>query len=96
VIGLRSEDGFAELVVEDNGPGFDEAIGARIFEQRAKGRESKGHGLGLAFVAAVVRAHGGDVAVVNIPQGGARLTLTLPLASEKKVEALTGLALQKS
>ena len=96
VIGLRSEDGFAELVVEDNGPGFDEAIGARIFEQRAKGRESKGHGLGLAFVAAVVRAHGGDVAVVNIPQGGARLTLTLPLASEKKVEALTGLALLKS
>jgi signal transduction histidine kinase len=93
VLGLRSEDGFAELVVEDNGPGFDEGIETRIFEQRAKGRDSKGHGLGLAFVAAVVRAHGGDVAAENLPEGGARMTLTLPLVREKRVEAPTSLAL---
>ena len=93
LLGLQAEDGFAELVVEDNGPGFDDAIGLRIFEQRAKGPESKGHGLGLAFVAAVVRAHGGDVAAMNRPHGGARLTLTLPLASGKKNDASTSLAL---
>ncbi len=83
-VGLRSADGFAELVVEDDGPGFDGAIQQQIFEQRAKGRDSKGHGLGLAFVAAVVRAHGGYVTAENRPQGGARLSVTLPVAADKK------------
>ena len=87
VLGLRTAEGFAVLAVEDSGPGFGEDVGGRIFEQRAKGKESKGHGLGLAFVAAVVRAHGGEVTAGNRRQGGAVLTLTLPLAPEKQVEA---------
>jgi signal transduction histidine kinase len=81
---VRSEDGFAVLMVEDNGPGFDADVVPHLFEERAKGKYSKGHGLGLAFVAAVVRAHGGDVEAANRPQGGARLSLTLPLAAVEK------------
>ena len=45
-----------------------------------KGRNSTGHGLGLAFVEAVVRAHGGTIEASNRYEGGARLTITLPLA----------------
>jgi signal transduction histidine kinase len=86
-LGVRSADGFATLVVEDNGPGFEEEVSRQIFEQRAKGKDSQGHGLGLAFVAAVVRAHGGEVTAENRPQGGARLSITLPLAVRKKEEA---------
>ncbi len=71
VVGIRSSVGFATLSVVDNGPGFGEDVGHQIFEQRAKGKDSKGHGLGLAFVAAVVRAHGGEVTAENRPQGGA-------------------------
>jgi signal transduction histidine kinase len=92
-LGLRSADGFATLVVEDNGPGFGDEVGHQLFEQRAKGKDSKGKGLGLAFVAAVVRAHGGEVTAENGPQGGAVLSLTLPLASETTVDAPAGLAL---
>ena len=69
----------ATLTVEDNGPGFDTEIGGQLFEQRVKGRASRGHGLGLAFVEAVVRVHGGCVTASNRPEGGARLTVTLPL-----------------
>ena len=77
-LSLQSEDGMGVLTVEDNGPGFDVEI-RHLFEQRTKGRESRGHGVGLAFVEAVVRVHGGDVAATNRTEGGARLSISLPL-----------------
>jgi signal transduction histidine kinase len=79
-ISLRAEEDAAVLVVEDNGPGFEPEVRAQIFERRVKGRNSTGHGLGLAFVEAVVRVHGGTVEASNRDDGGARLTITLPLA----------------
>jgi signal transduction histidine kinase len=79
-ISLRAIKDTAVLVVEDNGPGFEPEVRAQIFERRVKGRNSTGHGLGLAFVEAVVRVHGGTVEASNRHEGGARLTITLPLA----------------
>jgi signal transduction histidine kinase len=90
---LRTEDGLATLTVEDTGPGFDEEVGRHLFERRIKGRESRGHGLGLAFVEAVVRVHGGSVTATNRPEGGARLTLNLPLYATAKHEDAHALAL---
>ncbi len=78
-ISLRASDEAALLVIEDDGPGFDSEIASHLFERRVRGRNSQGHGLGLAFVQAVVRAHGGTIAASNQHQGGARLTITLPL-----------------
>ena len=78
-ISLRASQDAALLVVEDNGPGFAPEVRSHIFEPRVKGRDSHGHGLGLAFVEAVVRAHGGTVEGSNRHEGGARLTITLPL-----------------
>jgi signal transduction histidine kinase len=76
---LRAGPEDATLIVEDDGPGFSEEMGERMFERRAKGKDSQGHGLGLAFVEAVVRAHGGSVSAENRIEGGARLSITLPL-----------------
>jgi len=67
------------LTVEDDGPGFDVDVRRQLFERRVRGRESRGHGLGLAFVEAVVRVHGGSVTATNRAEGGARLSITLPL-----------------
>jgi signal transduction histidine kinase len=92
-LALRPNEGFATLLVEDNGPGFDQEVGHRLFEQRVKGKDSKGHGLGLAFVAAVVRAHGGDVSAANRAEGGARLSITLPLVTIDKEEVPSPLIL---
>ncbi len=66
------------LSIEDNGPGFPPDMVPRLFERRAKGKNSTGYGLGLAFVDAVVRAHGGSVVAVNRPGGGARISISLP------------------
>jgi signal transduction histidine kinase len=78
-LSLRADENLAILTLEDDGPGFGSDVSPRLFEQRVKGRESRGHGLGLAFVEAVVRVHGGSVTAANRPEGGARLSLTLPL-----------------
>lgn len=84
-IKLEASEDAATLVVADNGPGFASEIGSHMFEQRVKGRNSKGHGLGLAFVEAVVRAHGGSVTASNGPEGGASLILSWPCEIEEKL-----------
>jgi signal transduction histidine kinase len=78
---LESADGIAMLSVEDDGPGFSQEVSEHVFERRVKGRESNGHGLGLAFVDAVVRAHGGTITASNREGGGARISLALPMAA---------------
>jgi signal transduction histidine kinase len=71
----------AELLIQDNGPGFSDDLKTRAFQRFVKGKHSTGHGLGLAFVGAVVQAHGGEVKITDRPGGGAFIWLTLPLAT---------------
>ena len=78
---LRSVDDFAKVVIEDDGPGFSAEIQPDLFKAGVKGSESRGYGLGLAFVQAVAGAHGGSVRAENRENGGARLTVQLPLAA---------------
>jgi signal transduction histidine kinase len=80
-ISVRQEDDRALLILEDNGPGFDPSVLRNVFERRVKGRDSDGHGLGLAFVDAVARAHGGVAQATNREDGGARIVVTLPLTA---------------
>ena len=92
---LHVDHKMVTLIVEDNGPGFDADVRSNLFSQRVKGRESRGHGLGLAFVDAVVRVHGGTVLASNRKEGGARLSITLPLSKpvlETKLDSSLALA----
>jgi len=79
-IRLRSHQGSASLVIEDNGPGFPLDIGRQGFKRFVKGKHSPGHGLGLAFVDAVAQAHGGGAQVSDRPGGGSVITLSLPIS----------------
>jgi len=92
-LSLQSANDMGTLTVEDNGPGFDVEIGRHLFERRVKGRTSRGHGLGLAFVEAVVRVHGGTVTAKNRTEGGAQLTVALPLCEAQNQEEPHALAL---
>ena len=78
---LQIEGDAALLILEDDGPGFDPEVFLHLFERRVKGRGSDGHGLGLAFIDAVARAHGGTASASNRVEGGAHIVITLPLAS---------------
>jgi signal transduction histidine kinase len=77
-IRLRSQEGAAELVIEDNGPGFPPEILSRACERFVRGEHSSGHGLGLAFVNAVVQSHGGSLRLAGRPEGGTLITVSLP------------------
>jgi signal transduction histidine kinase len=79
-IEVRSRDNHAELLIQDNGPGFSDDLKIRAFQRFVKGQHSTGHGLGLAFVGAVVQAHGGEIKITDRAGGGAVIWLTLPLA----------------
>jgi signal transduction histidine kinase len=81
-IRLFAEPDAAFLILEDDGPGFDPEISAHMFEHRVKGRASNGRGLGLAFVEAVVRTHGGEIVASNRPEGGAALNIRLPRVAQ--------------
>ena len=85
-ISLHSESNAAVLVFEDDGPGFAADISPFLFDRRVKGPSSSGHGLGLAFVEAVVRAHGGTITASNREEGGARLSVCLPLSTGHRSE----------
>ncbi len=78
---LSIENNAASFILEDDGPGFDPEVLPHLFERRIKGKKSTGHGLGLAFVDAVARAHGGTVAAFNRKESGAHLAITLPLVT---------------
>ena len=80
-LGVAGE--YACVVLEDDGPGFASEIASSLFESRVKGDGSQGHGLGLAFVEAVIGAHSGEVMAANREEGGARLTIRLPLVGER-------------
>lgn len=70
--------GAVRLLLEDDGPGFPPELSGRLFERFGKGVKSGGHGLGLAFVRAIVLAHGGEVTGGDRAQGGAFVKVTIP------------------
>lgn len=89
LVSLQSEGKTLRLTFEDNGNGFDPEILERLFVHRAKRKASTGHGPGLAFVDAVVRAHSGTIEAINRESGCARIAVCLPVASEKAGQQVT-------
>jgi len=69
------------LCVEDNGCGLSEKILSSAFDPY-RTTKTKGTGLGLAIVKKIVEEHGGHIAITNRSTGGARVSITLPLAEE--------------
>ena len=65
------------IEVSDTGPGFSEKAQAHLFEAFQGSTRAGGTGLGLAIAAELVRAHGGDIRLVE-GTIGATLRLTIP------------------
>jgi len=70
--------GRIEIEVADDGPGLSEKAKAKLFEPFAGSAKSGGTGLGLVIVRDVIKAHGGDVRLLDAEEGAA-FRVTLPL-----------------
>lgn len=63
------------ISVTDNGPGIPESQLASIFNLFESTKGSRGTGLGLAVSQKIIREHGGDIEVENLPNNGCRFRL---------------------
>jgi two-component system osmolarity sensor histidine kinase EnvZ len=84
VVNLARDQRFAEIAVEDDGPGIpesrrDEAF--RPFTRLDEGRnlQTGGSGLGLSIARDIARAHGGDIVLGKSALGGLKATIRLPV-----------------
>lgn len=79
VVAVGVASAFAEVTVSDNGPGIPEERIADVFKPFVSTKGSRGTGLGLPVSRKTLREHGGDVVAENLPGGGCRFTLRVPL-----------------
>jgi two-component system sensor histidine kinase RegB len=80
-INLRREDDTIMLTISDGGPGFAPEILAELGRPYRSTRDRPGSGLGLFLVVNVMRKLGGRLKAQNRAEGGASVSLTLPLAA---------------
>lgn len=91
---IRAARRGAEMVIEvsDNGPGVPEHVLPHLFESFSGSTKAGGSGLGLAICLEIMRAHGGDIALLDTGAGGTSFELRLPARASRtrRVRAATG------
>lgn len=86
------ESGWAILEISDTGPGMSDP--ARVFDPFFTTKTiGQGTGLGLSVCYGIIADHKGFIFAENLPDGGARLTVRLPIAGQS--QSNPGLALSQ-
>ena len=78
MVKTRVQDNKLQLSVTDNGPGIDTALKDRIFDI-FKTNRPEGMGLGLWLSKNIVERNKGILRCENLPAGGARFIVELPV-----------------
>lgn len=88
---VESGDSCAQIhvAVEDQGEGIPPKYRPQIFEPFFSKR-SEGHGLGLAIAQRILEDTGGNLGVLDHPQGGCRIQVVLPLGRSAAISVSEG------
>jgi PAS domain S-box-containing protein len=81
IFGRKENADYWNIIIEDNGIGFDEKYSDKIFQpfKRLHGRsEYEGSGIGLSICKKIVDHHEGTISVKSKPGEGTTFTITLP------------------
>ena len=77
----HGDESWAEIAVQDDGPGVSDEVRRHMFDPFFSGREAgRGLGFGLSKCWRIVTDHGGQVVVQRPSVGGAEMGILLPLA----------------
>ena len=82
-LSLQRDGDVVTILVDDEGPGIAPELTEQVFQpffriEGSRNRDTGGVGLGLSVARTIIRGHGGDIALGNRPEGGLRVTVTLP------------------
>ncbi|KAB8138196.1 HAMP domain-containing protein [Gracilibacillus oryzae] len=83
-IELTQKESFAELMIQDFGPGIPEEDLPKVVERfyrvnQARTRKEGGTGIGLSIVYQIVKKHGGELAIFSTLGEGTKVHVTIPL-----------------
>lgn len=82
-VSVRTEDKYAVIRVDDDGPGIPPEHLDRVFDRFFTFRPDRDptphDGLGLAIARAIIEGYGGKIAASNLPARGARIEVRLPV-----------------
>lgn len=82
-LALARSNELVTILIDDDGPGIPADMAEQVFQpffrlEGSRNRDTGGVGLGLSVARTIIRGHGGDIALTNRPEGGLRVTVTLP------------------
>ena len=85
IVGTFNESDSLLLSVKDNGKGIDRKFYKRIFKKfyripKEEQMNTRGFGLGLAFVKRIISAHRGKIGVESIPNVGSSFSIRIPFS----------------
>jgi signal transduction histidine kinase len=84
---LALAQGEIQITIDDDGPGIPDDQIEAVFNpfhrmEESRSRVTGGSGLGLTVARSLIRAHGGEVALRNRPEGGLQAIVNLPRVSQ--------------
>jgi two-component system NtrC family sensor kinase len=91
-IEIKTESGdgdppFIRITFRDNGPGIPEEVIKDIFDPFFTTKEvGQGTGLGLSICYGIIKEHNGNIYASNSPEGGAIITIELPVVKDITLE----------
>jgi signal transduction histidine kinase len=77
-VAIGADDHIVTIHFDDQGSGIDDKVLDKIWDPFFTTKEM-GTGLGLGIVKNIIESHGGSIQIVNREQGGARVTVELPV-----------------
>ncbi len=78
LVRIARQDGMIAVSFSDTGPGLSDETRDKMFDTFYTSKP-EGLGLGLSIARSIVNAHGGNIAAVNNPGGGACFSVFLPI-----------------
>lgn len=87
-ISARASGEYVNLIISDNGRGFDNAKKEYIFEafgRLVSASQISGTGMGLAICQQIIQAHGGHIEAQGDINNGASFTLSIPSATPARL-----------